>query len=405
MVMKIPRIGDRVITTKKSKISIKNKAQNVTFLKSLAKKNKEAWDPGIENYTYELKKGTELIIDRVYIRNGESSGFDSVTFRVKDSDYLPNGRFFLPIDIANNLQVKFVDNKENKKKLTLKQYFNQKHPGTREQFNHIYKIQKQQIVESHINVNIQELLLLANEIFLDEVKRCLGDRNIDIAFENAFELLNKSIASLPSHSIHKQMPENQLKKLEMANRSIESVCDHYEDFNSFRRLTIRLQRIESEDERIEISNSYVFDYIAYKDTENYLLEAKEFVSMLELLLVIIEAPEPLRKYRNTVKDKISEIRELLGNDFQTYQLLDSRGETFYRSYRTTIGTPIDGEPIPNDYIPYESLKHITLLSPKSTLARNESGITADIDGKEISLVRLKDIFQKSKKENKKCNIK
>ena len=57
-------------------------------------------------FRFSLPAGTELIVDRIYIRQG-AKDFDSVTFRVKSSpdERTKKARFWVTLDDANKIEM------------------------------------------------------------------------------------------------------------------------------------------------------------------------------------------------------------------------------------------------------------------------------------------------------------
>ncbi|MBD77571.1 MAG: hypothetical protein CL840_01355 [Crocinitomicaceae bacterium] len=105
----IPVVGDQLRLTHDITTSVRFAGQNKRFARKLAdsKQLKEGDDIEIT-----LRKNTQLKVERVYVRQGPGAEFDSVTFRIgkENASGLPDGRFFLPIDVINTLDVELVQN-------------------------------------------------------------------------------------------------------------------------------------------------------------------------------------------------------------------------------------------------------------------------------------------------------
>lgn len=118
----IPDIGDKIKLTKDWNFDLYSERRNLPLGKALglAKDkifinniNKEGyhkyWDCEIVS-TVTLIKGTELIVDRVYVRNGGTE-YSSITFRISnhsDKKYLKK-RFWVKLRDSYNIEFNKVD--------------------------------------------------------------------------------------------------------------------------------------------------------------------------------------------------------------------------------------------------------------------------------------------------------
>lgn len=112
----IPVVGTRLRLLESKTVSIKNTGQNQRFFDALTN---EYSTPPSDTIQLTLPKGAELIVDRVYVRQGDGAEFNSLTFKIdkKPDVGLPKGRFFLPVDVVNSLDVDVLIDKpasENK---------------------------------------------------------------------------------------------------------------------------------------------------------------------------------------------------------------------------------------------------------------------------------------------------
>lgn len=98
MLMYIPKVGDEIKISKNLEVTIQSEYRNEKFLKSLNLNN------AFNNFI--LKENTQLKIERVYVRAGDSSDFDSVTFKILMSDQkeLVGSRFWLNLDDVNRIE-------------------------------------------------------------------------------------------------------------------------------------------------------------------------------------------------------------------------------------------------------------------------------------------------------------
>lgn len=104
----IPIVGDKIKINKNTDIVLKNISQNVIFLKKYDEKEINIKQFNKNEHNILIPKDTVLTIDRVYIRQGSSSEYNSITFKVNGDDNLPNGRFFISIAEANKLDADFI---------------------------------------------------------------------------------------------------------------------------------------------------------------------------------------------------------------------------------------------------------------------------------------------------------
>lgn len=106
----IPKLGDTLKLSKNVTLSVKQERRNSDFLKKYLDKNPKTKQ--IENNVYEvsLKRGTELVVDRIYIRQ-QAESFDSITFRIPKDKGEISGRFFVSLDDAHKIEFTEVKRK------------------------------------------------------------------------------------------------------------------------------------------------------------------------------------------------------------------------------------------------------------------------------------------------------
>lgn len=116
----IPVVGDELRLTHDITTSVRFAGQNKRFVQKLVDSTKLTIDDDVE---MTLRKNTVLKVERVYVRQGPGAEFDSVTFRIgKDNaSQLPDGRFFLPIEVINTLDVELLQNGNHGKPETLRE--------------------------------------------------------------------------------------------------------------------------------------------------------------------------------------------------------------------------------------------------------------------------------------------
>jgi hypothetical protein len=114
----VPPLGTQVVLTHPWDFRLYNEDRNGTLMTLLGDaRDVVRYDPQPSHAT--LPPGTELIIDRYYIKNGLSD-FDSVSFRMKGVSAVPKSRyasekltkrqvrFWAKLDDVNTMQVEVV---------------------------------------------------------------------------------------------------------------------------------------------------------------------------------------------------------------------------------------------------------------------------------------------------------
>ena len=110
----IPSVGTEIRLEKSIMVELKDAGQNKRFVDSLSSKNRN----GERKTKVRLPKGLTLCVDRVYIRKGDNSLFDSLTFSTEGyaSGSIPKGRFFLPVETANKFDITLLKKKKEHRK-------------------------------------------------------------------------------------------------------------------------------------------------------------------------------------------------------------------------------------------------------------------------------------------------
>ncbi len=104
MKLYIPKVGDKIKLTKSLSVTIKAEYRNNVFIKSYMDKYPEAQLDGDNNLPILIPAGVNLVFSRIYIRQGESSSYDSITFTTDGKSGFIRGRFFIPIENANHIE-------------------------------------------------------------------------------------------------------------------------------------------------------------------------------------------------------------------------------------------------------------------------------------------------------------
>ena len=109
----VPVVGSKLKLLNNTDVTLKYAGQNTRFIEKmmgdeLPLKNK--------TITLTLPAGMLLVVDRVYIRQGNGADFNSLTFKVDacEKSGIPKGRFFLSVDEVNTLDVDIVTAKPEK---------------------------------------------------------------------------------------------------------------------------------------------------------------------------------------------------------------------------------------------------------------------------------------------------
>jgi len=109
----IPAVGTKLRLTKDWEFSLFFEHRNfkmVNYLSPGAMKSPWAYGDD-ESLAATLKAGTILIVDRVYIRSGPASAYNSLTFRTGDAkDYFGKKglRFWAKLDDVNTMDAEMV---------------------------------------------------------------------------------------------------------------------------------------------------------------------------------------------------------------------------------------------------------------------------------------------------------
>lgn len=119
MLMYIPKVGDEIIISKNLEVSIQNEYRNEKLLKLL----------NLHDFLnmFILKENTHLRIERVFVRAGDSSDFDSVTFKILNSDNfdLIGSRFWLNLEDVNRIEFQLLSTKNKAKNCQSYSYLSQ----------------------------------------------------------------------------------------------------------------------------------------------------------------------------------------------------------------------------------------------------------------------------------------
>lgn len=101
----IPIVGNTLQLTADVTIHLINEGQNLKFVNDILSQSGQV-EKHVKTIKVGLKAGTNLQVDRVYIRKAEGSAFDSITFRIEKNNHsgLPGGRFFVSVTQVNSMK-------------------------------------------------------------------------------------------------------------------------------------------------------------------------------------------------------------------------------------------------------------------------------------------------------------
>ena len=219
MNISIPVIGDKFILKNSITTNIVFDGQNKLFVKKLIKDEPASLGDKIE---ITLLEGTTLKVQRVYIRQGAGAEFNSVTFRIsKDNPSgLPDGRFFLPIDVVNTLEVEKVTESTNEKIKT----FRELHSCLHKQAEINQRLDGSYSDPAFNEINNLPLALSGNIVFnlreeCDRVKNAVDDilkknglDSVEALFDEAEKVINENAFSKFEERFHvAEMSINRIK--------------------------------------------------------------------------------------------------------------------------------------------------------------------------------------------------
>lgn len=211
----IPVVGTRLKLKKSIKVKIKKASQNNKFAEALENMKGVLIIPG-KDTVLTLPKDLVLEVDRVYVRQGSSADFNSVTFKTEGfKDIVPKGRFFVSIDDVNNMDVEIL--KEKKSSFNLKNEIQKKWRS----YDFEHRKSCFEIIEN-MNRNKDNFISgsvyidLRNELFLlkKEVKRMMNEKGyssfddlkgevLKHSNEKEFELIKKEMSKFNPFSFDK----------------------------------------------------------------------------------------------------------------------------------------------------------------------------------------------------------
>lgn len=352
--MLIPVVGDVIKLKKDTSFDLKNVRQNNNFLKKIEDSMGNVNQINKNKHHISIKKGTLLTIDRVYIRQGDSSDFNSITFKISNDENLPNGRFFITVEEANTLDIEFLGQKSEVKPIKLNQYLWQI-TDKRKKSTEWEACRQLEKIECY-NFNVNSNLVKTVDILIKEVdKWCLEkfDMNFDAIFDNAVNYLKEKSISIDKN-IASESKEN-LKIMKEIDFKGHDLRKDVIDLNNINLFNIKMLKLENKNIKtthlLEISKNKDNDYI-FENIENYIKNI-EFI-----IYQHTEANKlSIYSYILTHNQKIKLINNLTQSSKDYYGILRNHNLMGYEGYEIFDKNS-------TSFTPYEHIKHITLLNPK-----------------------------------------
>lgn len=395
MAIQIPRVGDILTVESNTKARLIYTSQNKRFIEKTKEKHfdKTPIKDG-ENYEILLTIGTKLTVDRVYVRGGTSSSYDSITLKVKNDGYLPNGRFFLTIDDANNLNlVKYEKPKDEKCVMNLESYIAKEEPCTeRPAFytNRLYLAKKKRLVSVDIDINIYEAIKKVHEFVDDELGRVLG-----ISLKEA---ISKLVQLHESKKI--KLTKNTANKLVFFN--LDSTLSKYEKNPLIKTATVELQKIESERNDIDISDPFILAIKTYEDKAGFADSALEHLSTLCMIYTTIKSHELNgndKQHSSRASHRLYLLEDLISNKRTPFSIMYDLNKGFHPGREDFEIKEMTDEPEPTVYFPYKNYRYIDLIAEKGLPAKSYFCIKMSIDDQQVTASELRKAITKSKKND------
>jgi len=386
--MLIPVIEDVIVLNKDTTLLLKNVSQNKNFIKKYSELFKNTLQVSGNTYSITLSKGTLLTIDRVYIRQGDNADFNSITFKISQDKNLPNGRFFISVREANNLDIDFLGQNKDTKPIKIKTYLKQLSKANKNQINGVICeeiLKKNEVYNFSININVERVINLLSELINEW---CLKNLNtvftnlLDQYIEHVIEQLNspKPNISLEAKEIIDSLPildfngDNLKKEL----RGKPNV--------SF--MGVKIFKIIEDQPLI---TTHLLKFTANNDTDNIFAKIKRYLNNVNYVINFIRNKEDssLSRFPTT---EINVINNLLNDINIDSYLLKKKNIIDYDSPEFYYNNLIS-------FFPYDQLKDISLFNVKNFEKNffNEFVIFSDNENNDLSPKDLRAKMTKCKK--------
>lgn len=126
----IPEVNDKIKLTHDLSVQIKDEYRNRKFLENYLEAHPSIKPEKDKSLKIVIPKGVILTFSRIYVRQGDSSDYNSITFTTDKSSNFVKGRFFITLAEANNIQYERVA--VTSEKITLKRALSRKSKELRE---------------------------------------------------------------------------------------------------------------------------------------------------------------------------------------------------------------------------------------------------------------------------------
>lgn len=400
----IPSVGDKIKLKNDIDLNLKYKSQNNSFIKKIKEMNANVKSIDKDFYPLALKKGTILIIDRVYVRSGDSSAFNSITFKVNGSDYLPNGRFFVSLDVANNMGAELIEDDNEIKSIKLREYLSSeiiKNNRKMHYFEAVLESKTKCLRKISIKLNaektIKSLEKAINKTFMQYF-----NVSYDSAYENVIECLkidtsniNKETATKAKLNLQRAIElknSEEIQHLLSEKESDENIIDYSE---------ILLNKVVPCKESIEINNPFLieFNFVISSHAAHTLSWLEYYIKLAEYIFLEYGKYNNFDKWEHAYGAfQFDRFTDVISDNPKINSFMSQYGKSYNGSYRTRgSGQEETKERL---YIPYENLRYFKALSVNGFGSEDSNFCLEYYDGdKKISLSKARSLLTNAKKKS------
>lgn len=374
MKLNILVVGDCIKLLKGENLTLIDVGQNKRFLEKYDQRNKNIKYIRKGERYINFPKGTLLKVDRVYIRKGDGSDYNSLIFISKNNKGIPDGRFFIPVNIVNSFDVEIITPEcEDKSKPMYKQ-ISQKATELRrnskeykndfryDALKYFLDVSQKPLYNCKMKVNIFPLVKKYEAIDINEIyNKALKNKEFDLKIKKTIKIFYEFLSK-------------EKEELKNINENLY--------FNNV--IEISFYKIK-EDFIIKLSNNIFNNELAQKKMV-YLYNYKNFCDFLSMKGII----EPLEtNQKNSIK-----IEDFIKKDFGDESLTPNMSIINYDGHKGLIKNPNDNREF---FIFYDFIKYFSFLNPQY---HGQNIIFFD-DEKEMSfdIRKLRKKLTKIKKEN------
>lgn len=365
--MKIPSVGDKVMLTKDLSLTLKDVAQNSSFLSKIKKLNENVKSLKKDHFPITILKGTVLKIDRVYIRAGQTSGYNSITFKVQGVDGLPNGRFFVSLDVANEMDLEILADNNTKKELNIRDlllHVREKDERRECAFYYLHQMNKEYLQSLQVKLNPLTVI----ESIRRETENILG-KSLDMSISEAMNLIIEDLKH-DSLNIDKKKSKKAKEELDILlnahkDTNFDFLYDAYAEGKPIEHSEINLYKIEDPDS-FKIKNPHVVS-MTLKLNESTYEYLYPIVNYAELMIFVFHRALQIKGSKHHFVHLCSVLYTILGL-MQNKKTVSSLyvnefniAYSYYGGYGKSDTPPFKA---PDIYLPYDKLKNFELLSTK-----------------------------------------